>query len=70
MLWYCIKLLREPGVTPTAWRLYKYSLLYLALLFVAMGLDRNVPGTALWRPATVHILSDPAAQVPGNGSHH
>jgi protoheme IX farnesyltransferase len=70
MLWYCVKLLREPGVTPTAWKLYKYSLLYLALLFVAMGLDRNVPGTALWRPATVHILSTPAAQVPGNGAHH
>jgi protoheme IX farnesyltransferase len=43
LLWYCIRLLREPEVTPTAWRMYKYSLLYLALLFVAMGVDRAVP---------------------------
>ena len=43
LLWYCIRLLREPGVTATAWRMYKFSLLYLALLFVAMGVDRAVP---------------------------
>jgi protoheme IX farnesyltransferase len=43
LLWYCIRLLRAPGVTPTAWKLYRYSLLYLALLFVAMVVDRNLP---------------------------
>src|SRR5437773_1731693 len=30
LLWYCLRLLRESAVTPTAWRMYKYSLLYLA----------------------------------------
>ena len=43
LLWYCLRLLREGAVTPTAWRMYKYSLLYLALLFVAMGIDKHVP---------------------------
>jgi protoheme IX farnesyltransferase len=27
---------------PVAWKVYKYSLLYLALLFVAMAVDRHV----------------------------
>jgi protoheme IX farnesyltransferase len=47
LLWYCIALLRERGTTSsktgTAWRMYRYSLLYLALLFVAMGVDRALP---------------------------
>jgi protoheme IX farnesyltransferase len=43
LLWYCFRLLRESGVTPTAWRMYKYSLLYLALLFTAMGVDKHLP---------------------------
>ena len=43
LLWYCFQLLRESGVTPTAWRMYKYSLLYLALLFTAMGIDKHLP---------------------------
>ena len=43
LLWYCWRLLKEPGVTPTAWKMYRYSLLYLALLFVAMGIDRALP---------------------------
>jgi protoheme IX farnesyltransferase len=43
LLWYCVKLLKEPGVTGTAWKMYRYSLLYLALLFVAMGIDRAIP---------------------------
>ena len=29
--------------TPVAWEMYRYSLLYLALLFVAMGVDRALP---------------------------
>lgn len=35
-------LLRRDGTIPAAWALYKYSLLYLALLFVAMVVDRLV----------------------------
>jgi heme O synthase-like polyprenyltransferase len=42
-LWYCVQLLRETGVTPTAMKMFHYSLLYLALLFVAMGVDRAIP---------------------------
>jgi len=40
-LHYAIRLFREPG-TASAWSLYKYSLLYLALLFGAMVLDHMV----------------------------
>jgi heme o synthase len=43
LLWYCVRLRRERLVTPVAWGMYKYSLLYLALLFVAMGVDRALP---------------------------
>jgi protoheme IX farnesyltransferase len=43
LLWYCLRLLGEHTLTPTAWRMYKYSLLYLALLFCAMGIDRQLP---------------------------
>ncbi len=43
LLWYCLRLRRERGVTPVAWRMYRYSLLYLALLFAAMGVDRVMP---------------------------
>jgi protoheme IX farnesyltransferase len=43
LLWYSVRLLREAGVTPTAWSMYRYSLLYLALLFVAMGVDHALP---------------------------
>ena len=43
LLWYCVRLLRQRGVTPVAWQMYRYSLLYLALLFVAMGVDRALP---------------------------
>ncbi|MBK9548082.1 MAG: protoheme IX farnesyltransferase [Gemmatimonadetes bacterium] len=39
----CWVIAKEDGVTPTTWRLYKYSLSYLALLFVAMAVDRWVP---------------------------
>ena len=38
---YALQLRRE-GTTSAAWRLYKFSLLYLALLFVAMVIDRMV----------------------------
>jgi protoheme IX farnesyltransferase len=36
---YVVRLMRQ-GTTAAAWGLYKFSLLYLALLFVAMVLDR------------------------------
>jgi hypothetical protein len=38
-----VELLRERERTGKAWRLYRYSLLYLALLFGAMLVDQLVP---------------------------
>ncbi len=61
LLWYCIKVLREETVTPTAWKMYKFSLLYLALLFVAMGLDRAVPFGHGFERHEVLILDQPEA---------
>jgi protoheme IX farnesyltransferase len=61
LLWYCVQLLRESGVTPTAWRMYRYSLLYLALLFVAMGVDRAIPYDRGPRPGELIILDRPDA---------
>jgi protoheme IX farnesyltransferase len=37
-LWQAIAIQRDPS-NGNIWRLYRYSLLYLALLFVAMGVD-------------------------------
>ncbi len=62
LLWYCIVLLRESGTTPTAWRMYRYSLLYLALLFVAMGVDRAVP-FGHRAPAQQVLLLDPSPAI-------
>jgi len=53
LLWYCIRLLRERSVTPVAWQMYRYSLLYLALLFVAMGIDRSLPSS---RPPAEKVI--------------
>ena len=69
LLWYCIRLLREPTVTPTAWKLYRYSLLYLALLFVAMGVDRNLPGASI-SPSGVLILTNPEQESLAPAGHH
>jgi protoheme IX farnesyltransferase len=66
LFWYCVKLLREPGTTPTAWRMYRYSLLYLALLFVAMGVDRALP-FGHRSPAPELLLLDPRA--PADAAH-
>jgi len=63
LLWFCIRLLRTPGVTPTAWKLYRYSLLYLALLFLAMAVDRNLPWATAKRPATLLILAKPQQEA-------
>jgi protoheme IX farnesyltransferase len=65
LVWYCVALLRAESLQPTAWRLYRFSLLYLALLFLAMALDRAVPigrpdaarGTAA---RTVELAGTPA----------
>lgn len=38
-LYYAFNMLKDHSFAAT-WRLYKYSLLYLALLFVAMGIDK------------------------------
>jgi protoheme IX farnesyltransferase len=37
-----VKMMRANDWTPQAWWVYKYSLLYLALLFVAMAADRKI----------------------------
>jgi heme o synthase len=43
MLVGIIRMMRAEDWTARAWWLYKYSLLYLALLFVAMAADRKIP---------------------------
>jgi protoheme IX farnesyltransferase len=67
LLWYSVKVLREAGVTPTTWRMYKFSLLYLALLFVAMGVDRAVPFGHRYERAPVLILDRPEEAALGPG---
>jgi len=42
LLWGVIRIRREQPWTGAAWWTYKYSLLYLALLFVAMVVDRKL----------------------------
>jgi protoheme IX farnesyltransferase len=67
LLWYCLKLLKEKGVVhATAWGMYKYSLAYLFLLFIAMGLDRAFPvgRLTLTPPPEVFILGGESQQVP------
>ncbi|HEU4800784.1 MAG TPA: heme o synthase [Gemmatimonadales bacterium] len=68
LLWYCVKLLREDGVTPTAWRMYKYSLLYLALLFAAMGVDRALPFERPLRASNMLPLA-PVDSAPAASEH-
>jgi heme o synthase len=71
LVWYCIRLIREQSVTPTAWRMYRYSLLYLALLFVAMGIDRALPFGHWASAAPVIILDRPDAELATPaGDHH
>jgi heme o synthase len=65
MLWYCLRLLRESATTPTAWQMYKYSLLYLFLLFVAMGLDRALPFGQLRTPVEMVFVRDARGPAPG-----
>jgi protoheme IX farnesyltransferase len=53
LLWHCLRVVRERPITPVAWGMYRYSLLYLALLFAAMGADRNLP---FGRPAAPQVI--------------
>jgi protoheme IX farnesyltransferase len=71
LLWYCIRLLQERGTSPLAWRMYRYSLLYLALLFVAMGVDRALPFGHGIVPAKVFILDQPERELatPAGAQH-
>jgi protoheme IX farnesyltransferase len=43
-IWLALRLLRSPGDRATARRTFLYSLLYLALLFAAMGVDSALLG--------------------------
>jgi hypothetical protein len=44
--------------------MYKYSLLYLFLLFVAMGVDRALPFWQLREPVQLVLLRDMTASAP------
>ena len=45
LLWGVIRVNRTAEWTKPAWWVYKFSLLYLALLFLAMVIDRKVLGS-------------------------
>jgi len=64
LLWYCLQLLKQTGATPTplAWKMYKYSLAYLALLFVAMGVDRYISFGHLRPPVELVLVREPSHQ--------
>jgi protoheme IX farnesyltransferase len=71
LLWYCVRLLRERSTSPLAWRMYRYSLLYLALLFAAMGVDRALPFGHRVAPVKVFILDQPERELATpTGGHH
>jgi heme o synthase len=71
LLWYCIQLLREKSGGPVAWRMYRYSLLYLALLFVAMGIDRALPFGHRPPAEPIIILDKPEQDLATpNGGHY
>jgi heme O synthase-like polyprenyltransferase len=67
-LHYCWKIVREEGVSPTTWKMYKFSLSYLALLFVAMAVDRWVPYGHRAPPPQLLILDAPTA--PADSAAH
>ena len=67
-------MLREQGVTATTWKMYKYSLVYLALLFVAMGVDRAMPFGHGYERINKMTVGEPAveaitAPIPAGGEH-
>ena len=72
LLWHCVRVLREQPVTPVAWGMYRYSLLYLALLFVAMGIDRSLPFGRQAAPEVIlldHASRQSAIPVSGHVGH-
>jgi protoheme IX farnesyltransferase len=70
LLWYCIRLIRERATIPVAWQMYRYSLIYLALLFVAMGVDRMVPFGHRAESPKVLILNHPERELDPAGAAH
>jgi protoheme IX farnesyltransferase len=70
----CWRIMREEGVTPTTWKLYKYSLSYLALLFVAMAADRWIPFGHQSLPEQMIMQQRPTAmrgmQMPDSEHQH
>jgi protoheme IX farnesyltransferase len=70
LLWYCIRLMREKSITPVAWQMYKYSLLYLALLFAAMGIDRALPFGHRADAHDVIILDQPGEELATPAGAH
>jgi protoheme IX farnesyltransferase len=72
LLWHCLRVMRETPVTPVAWGMYRYSLLYLALLFVAMGVDRTLPFERQTAPEVIildHASRQAAMPVSGHPGH-
>jgi protoheme IX farnesyltransferase len=63
-----LRVRRSAPLTAAAWSLYKFSLLYLALLFAAMALDRRLDARATARAATRTsppvAVSGPRAPTP------
>jgi protoheme IX farnesyltransferase len=55
-LWYCLRLW-TPGGTPATWKLYRYSLLYLFLLFLAMPIDRQIGSASTAAPSATMRLT-------------
>jgi heme o synthase len=71
LLWYCVRLLPERAGTPVAWKMYRYSLLYLALLFAAMGIDRALPFGHRGDHGPILILDHPERELATpTGGHH
>jgi protoheme IX farnesyltransferase len=72
LLWHCVRVVRQRPVTPVAWGMYRYSLLYLALLFVAMGVDRTLPLGRQTAPQVIildHASRQTAIPVSGHVGH-
>ncbi len=69
LLWYCVQLLGAHGTTPLAWKMYRYSLLYLALLFAAMGVDKHLPFGHRVTPREI-VLTPSASPAPAPPSSH
>jgi heme o synthase len=72
LLWHCLRVVRERPITPVAWGMYRYSLLYLALLFVAMGVDRHLPFGREAAPQVIildHASRQTAIPVSGHVGH-